>query len=54
MTSAQKKRHRLPLRSGIAFIGLGSLDFFGNIRTDMDSCGKEVDLMLTDEFDHVS
>ena len=35
VTSAQKKRHG-PLRSGIPFIGLIILYFFGNLRTDID------------------
>ena len=34
VTSAQNKRHRQLLRLGMEFIGLGSLDLFGDIRID--------------------
>ena len=34
VTSAQNKRHRQLLRLGMDFIGLGSLDLFGDIRID--------------------
>ena len=54
MTSAQKKRHGLLLGSGMAFIGLDSLDLFDNIKTDIDSSVTQGEVMLTDEFEHLS
>ena len=42
VTSAQKKRHGPLLRLGMAFIGLDSLDLFGDLRTYIDSSEIEV------------
>ena len=41
VTSAQKKRDGTLFRLGMACIGLDSLDFFGDLRTDTDSIGIE-------------
>ena len=40
--SAQKKRHEPLFRLGMAFIGLYSLDLFGDLIIDIDSSGTEV------------
>ena len=52
VTSAQKKFHEPLLISGMVFICLGYLDPFGGLITDTDGSVTEVELMLTDEFDH--
>ena len=54
VTSAQKKRHWPLLRLGMAFISLDYLDLFGDIRTDTYSSGTMEEVMLTDEFKHIS
>ena len=41
VTSAQNKRHGTLFRLGMEFIGLDYLDFFGDIRIDIDSSGTE-------------
>ena len=41
VTLAQNKRHGPLLILGVAFLGLDSLDLFGNIRIDTDSSGTE-------------
>ena len=51
MASAQNKRNGPLFRLGMSFIGLNSLDLFGNIRTDTGSSGTEVEVILNDEFD---
>ena len=53
VTSAQNKRHWSLLLSGMAFISLDSLDFFGNIRTATDCSGTEVQAILTDKFEQI-
>ena len=52
MTSAQNKRNESLFRLGMSFIGLNSLDLFGNIRTDTGSSGTEVEVILNDEFEN--
>ena len=53
MTQTKKKRQEPLLRPGMAFIGLDYLDFFGNIITDIDISGTEVEVILTDEFENL-
>ena len=52
MTSAQNKRNGPLFRLGMSFIGLNSLDLFGNIRTDTGSSGTEVEVILNDKFEN--
>ena len=54
MTSAQNKRNGPLFRLGMSFIGLNSLDLFGNIRTDTGSSGTEVEVILNDKFENFS
>ena len=54
MTSAQNKRHGPLLRLFMAFIGLVYLYLSGGRRTDTYSSEIEVELILTEEFEHLS
>ena len=54
MTSAQNKCHGPLLILGMAFIGLDSLYLFGDIRTDIDSSGTYVEVMITGKFENLS
>ena len=52
VTSAQKKRHEPLFRSGMVFVGLDSLEFFGDLIIDTYSSGTEREVMLTDKFEN--
>ena len=54
VTSAQKKRHGPLLRSGMAFIILDSLDFFGYLITDIYRSGTEGEVMRNGKLENFS
>ena len=54
VTSAKNKHHWPLLISGVVFIILGSLGFFGGLIIDTYSRGTEVEVVLTDKFENSS
>ena len=51
VTLAKNKYHGPPLISGMAFIGLDYLGFFGYLRKDTGISGTEEEVIIIDEFD---
>ena len=54
MTSAQKKSHGPLLIPCMVLIGFDYLDFFKDLRTDIERIGSKGRVILTDKFEKFS